>query len=52
LKSLNTVVTASTSGDYTVRASTALTTSSLWKHKLIHNVSFIIMTSTTLHVHT
>jgi len=52
LKSLNTVVTASTSGDYMVRASTALTTSSLWKDKLIHNVSFIIITSITLHVHT
>lgn len=51
-KRLNTVVTASTSGDNMVRVSTALTTLSLWKDKLTHNVSFIIITATTLHVHT
>ena len=51
-KRLNTVVTASTSGVYMVHASTALTTLSLWKDKLIHNVSFIITTSIMLHVHT
>ena len=52
LKRLNTVVIASTSGDYTVRASTALATLTLWKDGLIHNVSFITITSNTLHVHT